>query len=1194
MRDHTGMYIQFANFVELVEGQGRIPTESDIEFFAERFLIEEYGFQYPEGGGGAYIYSANYVNKDTGSKVMDTSNATFKELYEEIMPLLKTKASKVYDSLGSIEEAYYWDPEPISEPELAKRFALDGGMTEAGWNKLSGTERRNHPAFIKAVKELSKKKSRIKEYNKEVLPFILRKTMYHPLAAGFYSTTSGTAEVVRNAQGAPFQINSEEELQDYLESSTVKGGFPAGLHDGLRYVWFQPYPSGQHVKMGVVDIDNPANLPKEAVRKVVRFVVNTLNKAGHPNIVMFTGNSFQVWFGASDKQELGNIRDVRELVKSMLYNPEILTFKRTEAIDSNLVHIDDKVLFPSQPIRMFFNLHYPTGTEPNKNFTGLAAIPITEGDIERFDQLVDAHPERVLKNFKRYAAIVSAFFDTVMIGQDYEDEGEIETSPPCNRYETMDKENKLLQLLSEDDYIIVPSDKISGILEDEQKVICYVKERGVPAVLHYKATGNIRIGGKVLSSVRLKKVRSGTKVETEKVKAVLITKGGTVVYDDFVCRDIERYCLAKGISSLTLTGTIVKRDLAGNNLNPQEIRSTLQRKEGIDVEEARLLTFVPDQLMDYNGSTTKLKLEERLQELSKINTSRITPTLFYPELSSPVVGKVKKLFKDLLRQRKVGSLIVVGEETYKITSKRTILAAVVGIDKTSSAFKSDAKGIGPVYIAVTKDNSKFGPIYMIVAKADISLPKKEREELKKLVLGETKQKVTREGETIEFYSNVIPMSRRIDKLADQIQIIEPTVVVEVQYEDIAPNYMNTLPFHFRATDKGTFYRGLDKKLYATPILGARVVGIRTDLDPRRAEDINIKQDLLLDAKTSAPRGFSLLDALPNPRKNPAFFGVPVARTIKIGGVYDDHWYDPKSKTWYSGVNGGRRAKVDLIKDRKLPGEFSKAYMRQKKGEDGFKVFVDPTSQTTFSSSEPYYAITGMGTFYQTAVDDTYGMGQDGFRVTSMDKGIEDIKNYADQMNAYHAANKAQAIEDSKILATQINYIPGDPEAEEQGSFSYKSYDQNYVNAMASEDARLKEAIKGERKKMSKEEIKSMLKSRGIELNPPIVKQDSWEARVSDYATKYELWKDSPDPKEPWEAVSQTMFSAWELPILEKQRLLREATGAYSLTELEVDAINSRFGEPMSGDLLESVLSDLYSEIELDEGDENDGADAENN
>ena len=92
-------------------------------------------------------------------------------------------------------------------------------------------------------------------------------------------------------------------------------------------------------------------------------------------------------------------------------------------------------------------------------------------------------------------------------------------------------------------------------------------------------------------------------------------------------------------------------------------------------------------------------------------------------------------------------------------------------------------------------------------------------------------------------------------------------------------------------------------------------------------------------------------------------------------------------------------------------------------------------------------------------------------------------------------------------------------------------------------------------------------------------------------------EDSPDPKEPWGMVSQTKFQSWELPILEKQRLLREATGAYALTELELDAINSRFGEPMSGDLLESVLSDLYSEeeqAEIEEGEEDDGASAEDN
>ena len=61
--------------------------------------------------------------------------------------------------------------------------------------------------------------------------------------------------------------------------------------------------------------------------------------------------------------------------------------------------------------------------------------------------------------------------------------------------------------------------------------------------------------------------------------------------------------------------------------------------------------------------------------------------------------------------------------------------------------------------------------------------------------------------------------------------------------------------------------------------------------------------------------------------------------------------------------------------------------------------------------------------------------------------------------------------------------------------------------------------------------------------------------------------------------------------------LEKPTGAYALTELELDAINSRFGEPMSGDLLESVLSDLYSEeeqAEIEEVEEDDGASTEDN
>ena len=1176
MRDYSGMLEQFSNFVNLVESQGRVPTESDIDYFAEKFLLEAYGFFYPEGRGGAYIYSSNFVNKETGRKVMEKSGESFKELFAEIVPILKDKVEEVYNKMGDVEEAYVWNPEPISEMDLAKRYAIDSGVSESKWEKMSGTEKRSHPATINAIKELAKIKSRIKAYNKEVIPFILRKTMYHPLTAGVYVTETGQSFVARNTEGEPFQINSEEELQKYLMSADV-GGFPGALHDGLRYIWFQPSPSGENIKMAAVDIDNPAGLSSSKIKEAVLHVVKALTDAGHPNLIMFTGNNYQVWFGPVEGGTLGSIRDARTLVKSLLYNPEIVAFSRKEAVDNKLIHIDESVYRPTQPIRMFFSLHYPSGDKESKAYSGLAAVPVMPGDLGKFDPLSNAHPEAVLKHFKRYASIVSMFFDTVQIGQDYENEDEIESTPPCNRLEKRDREHKLLELLSEEDMIQVPSDQISAMVQDEENLVCYVQERGVPAVLHYKATGNIRAGGKVLASIRQRKMKTKVKVETEPVKAVLITSGGAVIHDDYICRDIERYCEAAGITSLTIAGTVVKRDIAGNNLGSQAVRSILEKKEGIDPMQARLLTFAPHKLGDFNGSVGKLSLTNQLEELKKIQTSRINPTLFYPEISAPVVAKVKRLFKSLLVGRKVGSLIAVGEETYKITSKRTILATIVGIDKRSTLWQTDAKAIAPVFLAVTKRHSKYGPIYYIVAKAEIALPKEEREMLKQLVLGEKVQKTDREGNPYEFYANTIPLSGRVDTLAEQIEIVEPKVVVEVQYEDIGPVMTDALPFHYRKTDRGTFYRAVPQKQFATPILGARVIGIRKDISPRRTSDIDISQDVLLAVSgKKPPQGLSLLDVLPNPRRNPAFFGVPESRRIKVDGIFD-----PETNT----VVGGREASVHLFKDGKEPGEFSRAYDRYRKGEEGHSVFVDDYSLTTFSAQEPYYAISGLGPLFQTAVDDTRQQGQDGFRVSSMNGQLEDIKNYADQLATHRAANREQAIEDTKILATQTGFVPGDPNSEEQGVFGYRAYDQDYVKAINAVNAKLQKSM--ESKGMSKEDIKKLLVSKELLTNPP-VKQDAWESRVSDYAREYEVWKDGEDPKEPWEMVAQTKFAAWELPLLEKQRLLREANTAYGLSEADIDAINSRFGEPMSGDLLESMLSDLYEEVDEDDA----GTDAE--
>ena len=1190
MRDYSGMLQEFAKFTNLVNAQGRTPTESDIDFFIEQFLTMTYGFLYE----GVYIYSAKRIDRETGNVTLDPKGDSYSKLEKEVKPLLVAKVEEVYSALGTNEEPFSWNPEPIGVDELATRNAMNMGVSKAEWDKLSGTDRRSHEATVKATVYLSRVKSRIKAFNERAIPFILRQTMNHPIQAGIYSTTTGKGEVIRNDEnGQPFIISNEKDLQKYLASATIDG-FPAAQDEQLRYLWFVPSPTGKNIKIAIIDLDNPAKLPDKDVRKGIRYISKKLEENGHPHIIMFTGSSYQVWFSRNEFQPLGSIADARTLVTSLMYNKEMFEIgdgkARTKAIDKKLLWIDTTVFAAGKANRMFFNLHYPS-EKSQKKFSGLVSLPVGVGDIEKFDPLTNAHPEEVLKHFDRYATVVAQFFDLAQMGQDYE----VEASPPCTRHEVKDQDHALLSHLVENSEIIkVPAEDIEAVLEDEEDVICYIKERGVSAVLHYNSMGSIRVGGKTLSTKSIKK-SGGASVKVKSVKAILITSSGTVVYDDFICRDLERYCDAQNISKLTMVGSVVKRDMVGNNQGAQSVRSILQRKEGISPFEARELNFVSYKLVTFDKSVANLPLGKQLEELKKIQTARITPTPYFP-IQGTVGKNVKKLFRDLLVQRKVGSLVVSGEEDYLITSRRTIKAVIMGIDKSSKLYTTDAPSIPPVFLAVVKKHSKFGPIYVNIGKAQVVLPKKEREELKQLVKGEMNTYEDREGNMVTSYENVIPLKTRIDSYAEDIEIVEPKVVVEVQYDDISPAMTPALPYSFLSDSTGKKFRAVAKKLWATPLIGAQVIGI-TDSSPTRVTDISITQDPLLEVTGKRPpKGLSILDALPNPRrervlKNGAFFGVPTSRRIHIGGKYSDNFYDTKTKTWMSGVTGGRAAPIDLVSTRGgMPGEFEEAAMRSKKGEPGFKVFVDENATTTSGSAVPYYTITGLGSMYQDAVDDVYGVGGPfGSSVITMDGTLEygtTQMPYGKQLESTRTGNRKQQLEDLKILQAQVGKIPTsrDPELkggeyEDQNAMFYSKIDQGYYNAHQAFEAELKKALA--KNKISEGEFRDLLEANKI-LTNPVVKSDAWNARVTEYAKEYERWKDSPDPKESWENLSQGLFGAWELPILEKERLMREAELKYSLSEDDMGAINTRFGAPMSGELLESVLSDLYEEEEEDD------------
>ncbi len=1362
MRDTSLLLREFDKFAGLVESQGRTPGEEDIEYFVSEMWLREYGFLYPEKGG-VFIKSAQYHDKEADRPIYDVVGLNYSSFKSELIPLLTARVKETYGEVGTGIVDKSWNPEPIVESDLAARYAAEMGIKGDDWASIPGTSKRSHDAFLRASKDLIKVKNRIANYNEKVLPFVLRKTMHHPINTVLYFTSGEKPKLVRNiTEKTPFVISSEEELQDYLASSTVDG-FPAAKHGALRSIFWVPSVTGKDVKVGIIDLDNPAGLSKLAMRNAVRYAAEQLANNGHPYIIMFTGHNYQIWFGQNPTQPpLGDIGEVKHHIRALLYNPEMYEFNRKNAIDQQKVWVDENVYKTNQAIRMFFSLHYPT-PDSKKAHTGLAAVPIALGDIEQFDPLAHAHPEYVLENFGRYSSLVSAFFDTVQVGQDYEMGGDIEAAPPCYRHESREKDHPLLShLVESEDMHIVPSEDIEAMLGDEEKVTAFIKERGVPAVLHYNKAGGIKVGGKTLSMTSTK-LQSATqkRVKFDTVKAVLITKDGIVIYDDYITRDIERYCEAANIKKLTLAGDVVKYDLVGNNEGAQAVRSTLGAKEGIDHNKVRMLKFVSTKLSVFGTSTKIIPMEKQLEELAKISTARIKPTMYY-SIQAPVGEKVKRLFGDLLLQRKVGSLIVKGENTYTIVSRRTITAVVVGIDKLSKAYINDSSEIGPVFVAVAKNDGKYGQVYFLIGKAEIALKKEDRVRLKEMVRGENSR-------------NIVPVGVRKDDFADMVEIADPSVVVEVQYDDVSPRMTPALVHRFTKDKRSarTLFRPLPARKWVTPLVGARITSIREDLSPRRVSDINIKQDPLIHTSGKRPkRGLSILSVLPNPnttmdltsdtktqrftgdldfllpwhgtpdlyeklirlghrgdyagliigntmvykerendalvdttsqqmispfsfvtkqkpldgvdvtnainafvaygspwhavvynnminwihvdfkdkklaklqeqlmdgkdskhgdklalaaiadskaaqaqkldklkhfdisimgvtgeavvRSNPAFFGVPEYGYYHVGGIPGEPitYTDSEGREVTIPVqHGGSRRKVHLFKREKgLEGEFQKAYERGKKHTkespiEGYKVYLDPYSSTTAGSDGPYYTSTSLSGYMQTAVDDVYGYGGPfGTSIVSMGGEISDWKPHADQLDQHHMKNTEQAMEDSKILAEQMGRVPGGFQGDDTTSeprYRYSMEDADYFNAMSELNSHLKASLRvGD---MSKEQIKQVLKSKGIKLNPA-VKSDAWNRRVNEYSAEYEKWKDSDDPKEPWEVVSTTMFQTWELPLLEKERLLRSATNQYGLSQADYDKINSQFGEPMSGDILESVLSDLYEE-DTEDGDE---------
>jgi len=881
--DYAAVYRHFADFAEAtVIGRGKEKiTEDDIDLFLEKFLSTGFHFWYE----GIKIPHANNVDPETQVKAFDMTDKTLAEATKELKPLLMLKVQETYGQVSDEPNEGGWDPTPTSQDDFARMFYIEGGGTSDGWEELSEKEKVDHPAYTKAQLKTKRIKAYITKYFDKVMPFMLRKTMHHPISMGTYFTRSGGSELIRNDEfRKPVTLDSEEDMQEFLSMETYSGNFPGGKNSGNRFLFWNPTTDGKDVKMMVIDIDNPAKIPANEVRKSVKAIASKMMREGHPTIIMFTGGEYQVWIGSNGKNPLGNQNQAADYVTSMMYGMGATS--EEEAIANDDIWIDRSTLNKNQPARMFFSLHYPT-KESKKQFSGLAAVPVTIDDLMSFEPYEYAHPDVVRRNFDAYASVVAAWFDAVRIGQDYDTTNDLQADPDCIRLEERFNDYAQLELIhTKANTIGIRPDEIAVKTTDESQIFAYSKQRGVDAILRFDSKGNMKFG-ELLSKQRVVTDKRGdTKLSSEQVKAVLVTSNGIVIHSDYSTRELERFCIASGINELTLVGQLVMTDDFGTEQDIQEVQSMLAKKGGIDADEMKKTRFICSYIGSYNYDEVPLAVME--EELSKISTNRIFPAPSY-NFTKPVGKKLISSYKSNRDQRLGKDMVIMGDETYFVSSLNKMSVAIVGVDRQSQPYKSESKELGPVFIALVKNHSKKGPIYYIIGKAEIALKKEDRVKLKELVYGDNNR-------------NRVPINLDRDDIVDLIDIVEPTVVVDIVYDDVSRTMTNALPFLYLPSNRGQSYRALQSKRgsFVTKIIGSKVVAIRSDLNPKRPSDISHKQEPLLIISGSAPKqGFSILNTLPNPSEKVDFYEYYTARMPETIDNHTPWKMSPKS---YSKLN----------------------------------------------------------------------------------------------------------------------------------------------------------------------------------------------------------------------------------------------------------------------------------------------------
>lgn len=799
MSKYAGLLEQFGRYHTVFTTAGLKPSRSDIEEFMEKFFTRTH-FQM---GSASYdsttpvFFGANRKNRMTGKPLYSIDiKKTTKENIDEIRPILHEVFLKAHGTFGTPTDNF--DPKPII-PTNDQEQLLHDSMKEFAYR-----------------------------YNQLTLPFRLRKTMHHELQA----------VVFRNGEVATtkrFTLHSEKEIREYIEArqydNTGRGGH-GGSNRGLRDIWWRPNPSGNHPKVGVIDIDNPADIPLDDLARITYDIAKRFSLV-HSTLVLFTGKTFHIWF-STKPMSFETVQECWDYIYSTVNKAtKDVAFKTEEGITRGVPVVDKSPMSADKMTRMLFGMHYkPKGVDSS---TGYACIPVALNRLKKF-RAEEAHPVAVMRDFERLKGMADAWFVSAEVGDGFE---ETEAAPPCYRIPRTnpDKENPAVVRLNAWKKHPVMEEiryaEIGAQVLQHPRLVVTPKYDGQMCLLSFNKRGGFKVHGERLDS-RKGEARAGMDVE----RCIMVTeKSGVIGWDNYLTREFERICQDNDVDSIEVVVEAIVIDAMGRVKGSSESSSILSTgTDNHDPATFRNLKAVILDVLSINGKdVTNLPFEERLMKAADLEGDRI-------RCLDPVIVEddheavVSAIWRGEVDERHNEGLIVHADGMrYKVKRKFTLDAVVMGVVK-GKVWLDKKPRAGSVLVGVSK-KTKDG--MAIVSLGTVGgFTHADGEELFQMVVGEQL------GDYGNFEHSI--RSPALEERYPDIHFVEPRVIIEVEYRKLSGRRMVRGPAFLRKTFRGVSRQtGLNetpKQFYSRGMIGPpQFLRIRYDKSVEDAGDFSHRQ-----------------------------------------------------------------------------------------------------------------------------------------------------------------------------------------------------------------------------------------------------------------------------------------------------------------------------------------------------------------